>query len=198
MRLGSLVDATKAANVSTPRSKWRTKLLISLNAIVAVLAMVIFLLQFQVDGIVHGLLYEHGLIFDYDWAVPFWTFERLTMTFLVVIIGVNVCSMYLVFSSVRVQSESSESTQTLSKTELVESKTLDEQTSTSTERKPKADTDETGIEIVALPMVCKKCSNVFTQPLCMFDFKSGKPRLINVCPYCNAIITVAADTRKTE
>jgi hypothetical protein len=36
---------------------------------------------------------------------------------------------------------------------------------------------------------------VFTQPLCMFDFKSGKPRLVNVCPYCNTILAVSGNSK---
>jgi uncharacterized Zn-finger protein len=198
MRPNSLADSIKTANVSTPRLKWRVKILITLNAVIATLAVVIFLLLFQLDGIVHGLLYEHGLIFDYDWAVPYWTFERLTMLFLVAMIGTNVCSMYLLFSSARTHSVSNESAPILLETELVESKTNDEKTSISKERKPKEDLEETGVEIADLPMVCKTCSKVITQPLCMLDFKSGKPRLINVCPYCNAVIAEAADSRITE
>jgi hypothetical protein len=164
----------------------------------AVLTVVIFLLLFQVDGIVHGLLYEHGLVFDYDWAVPYWTFERSTMMFLVAMMGVNACSMYLLFTSTRTHSQSSESGLTLSAPEQAKSKTINEETSTPKGRKAKIDMEDTGVEIVALPMVCKKCSKVFTQPLCMFDFKSGKPRLINVCPYCNAVIAVAADSQRIE
>jgi hypothetical protein len=53
-----------------------------------------------------------------------------------------------------------------------------------------------GVEIAALPMVCNKCGKVFTQPLCMFDFKSGKPRLVNVCPYCNALLAVSGNSEK--
>jgi hypothetical protein len=58
------------------------------------------------------------------------------------------------------------------------------------EKKPIDD----GVEIAALPMVCNKCGKVFTQPLCMFDFKSGKPRLVNVCPYCNALLAVSGNS----
>jgi len=78
--------------------------------------------------------------------------------------------------------------------------TLDTKTSTSKLKKKRSvssvDMEETGVEIVALPMVCKKCGKVFTQPLCMFDFKSGKPRLINVCPYCNTVLAVAGSRNK--
>jgi uncharacterized Zn-finger protein len=32
---------------------------------------------------------------------------------------------------------------------------------------------------------CPKCKKVFSRPLVMLDFGGGKPKLVNVCPYCN-------------
>jgi hypothetical protein len=32
---------------------------------------------------------------------------------------------------------------------------------------------------------CPSCSKFFSRPLIMFDFSSGKTRLVNICPYCN-------------
>ena len=182
----------------TSRSRSRSKILFALNAVGLVLAGSIFILVFQVDGIVHGLLYEHGLVFDYNWAVPYWTLERLTMILLGTIVGVNACSMYLLFSSKGSMNHNPASA--ISTPELVKPDTLYTKTSTSKVKKKgpvnSVDMEETGVEIVALPMVCKKCSKVFTQPLSMFDFKSGKPRLINVCPYCNAVLAVTGSRDK--
>jgi len=35
---------------------------------------------------------------------------------------------------------------------------------------------------------CPKCKKVFAKPLVMLDFAHGKTRLVNVCPYCNAML----------
>jgi len=34
-------------------------------------------------------------------------------------------------------------------------------------------------------IACPKCKKVFSRPLVMLDFGGGKPKLVNVCPYCN-------------
>jgi uncharacterized Zn-finger protein len=36
---------------------------------------------------------------------------------------------------------------------------------------------------------CPKCNKVFTRPLVMLDFAGGKTKLVNVCPYCNHLLT---------
>ena len=198
MRLSSLADSIRTVKVRTFRSRSRSKILFALNAVGAVLAGASFLLVFQVDGIVHGLLYEHGLVFENNWAVPYWTLERLMIMLLGTIVGANVCSMYLLFFGKGSMNHKPAST--LSTPELAKPDTLDTKTPASKIKKKEpvssVDMEETGVEIVALPMVCKKCGKVFTQPLCMFDFKSGKPRLINVCPYCNAVLAVAGSKDK--
>lgn len=35
---------------------------------------------------------------------------------------------------------------------------------------------------------CPKCKRIFSKPLNMLDFSSGKAQLINVCPYCNYVL----------
>jgi len=35
---------------------------------------------------------------------------------------------------------------------------------------------------------CLHCGKVFTQPLRMLDFQGDRPRIINICPFCNEII----------
>jgi len=35
---------------------------------------------------------------------------------------------------------------------------------------------------------CPKCKKTFRRPLIMLDFGEVKPRLVNVCPYCNQVL----------
>ena len=35
---------------------------------------------------------------------------------------------------------------------------------------------------------CPKCNRVFSKPLVMLDFSTGRSRLVNVCPYCNFVL----------
>ncbi|MEM3703341.1 MAG: hypothetical protein QXX79_02820 [Candidatus Bathyarchaeia archaeon] len=47
----------------------------------------------------------------------------------------------------------------------------------------------------AMLLACSKCGKTFTRPLLLLDFSTGKSRLINVCPYCNAKL---GENEKTE
>jgi uncharacterized Zn-finger protein len=45
---------------------------------------------------------------------------------------------------------------------------------------------------------CPKCKKVFSKPLVMLDFSSGKTRLVNVCPYCNHVLGSAEEAEKED
>jgi hypothetical protein len=188
------------------------ELLLVLNvAGIAVSAGAIALLM-QVDGLVHGLLYSYGLRFDYEWATPYWTFFRLSLGLMCGVAGVSAFSMLYVimsrrnlhsqlpitFSSRARASAAAVETQRAEVEKEKEQKEKEQEKKLEQEKELKKDLKkepvEDGVEIAALPMVCNKCGKVFTQPLCMFDFKSGKPRLVNVCPYCNALLAVSGNS----
>lgn len=38
-------------------------------------------------------------------------------------------------------------------------------------------------------MSCPKCCKTFSKPLCMLDFGNGKTILVNLCPYCNYVLS---------
>jgi len=168
------------------------KFLLLICVIGAALAIGVVILFFQVDEVVNVLLYNYGLRFDYEWATPYWTFLRLALGLLGCIAGLNIFSIvYIVLArqtlppvkSVRPPAKSE------TKTQRKEEQEVEKEQMRSIER------GENGVEVAALPMVCNKCGKVFTQPLCMFDFKSGKPRLVNVCPYCNAVLAVSGNSK---
>ncbi len=158
------------------------------------LAIGVIAFALQVDEVVHVLGYEYGLQFDYEWATPYWMFLRLALGFVICLITLNAISAVLLFiqihqtSAVKQKSTSRQPLQSLQpESSGIPSKEINEM-------KP-LEKEENGIEVMTLPIVCNKCGKVFTQPLCMFDFKSGKPRLVNVCPYCNTILAVTGNSR---
>jgi len=182
----------------TLKSKFSPKLLLVLNAAGMALAAAIVILLLRVDGLVHGTLYSYGLRFDDEWAIPYWTFLRLVLGFLCGIVGVNAFSIaYVALSRKGLQRQlstavsSRPAAQTL-RVEIEREKERPEKEHPEKERLER-EMKSNGVEITALPMVCNKCGKVFTQPLSMFDFRSGKPRLVNVCPYCNALLSVSGD-----
>lgn len=45
---------------------------------------------------------------------------------------------------------------------------------------------------------CPKCKKVFSRPLVMLDFGGGKPKLVNVCPYCNQALGSTDEKQSIE
>lgn len=147
----------------------------------------------RLDEIVNVLLYEYGLQFNYEWAVPYWALLRTVLAILGCIAGVNVFAAVLTILGR--QTPQPVETQ-LAKNVPISSKPVMRTKAMREIRKETAnEKGENGVKIAALPMVCNKCGKVFSQPLCMFDFKSGKPRLVNVCPYCNTVLAVSGNSR---
>jgi hypothetical protein len=153
-------------------------------------------LYFQVDEIVNVRLYNYGLQFDYEWATPYWTFLRMALFLLVGIALINGISTITQIIELRGMPRHKRIIQRQRErpkpTKVPEYKPKPEPQPTEIRR---IDSSEDGVEVMALPIVCNKCGKLFTQPLCMFDFKSGKPRLVNVCPYCNAVLAVSGNSK---
>jgi len=163
------------------------KFLLLFYAISVALAIGAVALILQVDNIVNVLLYGYGLKFSDEWATPYWTFLRLTLALLGGIAAVNVFSIIYMTMSRRATPTP--------KTAKPSMKPVLKTPQREIEKEKIPPKEDNGIEIAAIPMVCNKCGKVFTQPLCMFDFASGKPRLVNVCPYCNHILAVAGNSK---
>jgi len=66
-----------------------SKLLLSAFAAQVALAVLTFIMLFQIDQIVHGTLYSHGLQFSDTLALPHWAFHRFALGMLLLIIGLN-------------------------------------------------------------------------------------------------------------
>lgn len=180
------------------RFQLNPNLLLLVNAVGIALAVGAIASLYQVGLVVHGSLYNFGLWFSNEWATPYWVYERVVFGLLGATVGVNAFSMaYIVFAK-KVEERKSSSVHlrpSVAKELGVVRKLRPSEERKAQLLKPTEVADD-GVEIAALPMVCNKCGKVFTQPLCMFDFKSGKPRLVNVCPYCNAVLAVSGNSKE--
>jgi hypothetical protein len=132
---------------------------------------IVFLLG-QIDKIVHTVLYNYGLQFSEDWAIPYWGFLRSIYVFLAV---PSLLSGALLVLSIWNKSGS-------------------EGRPIKREEKPTSSKPQPVVENHLLA-TCPKCQKVFSKPLTMLDFSGGKTRLVNVCPYCNHILG-SADEEK--
>lgn len=128
-------------------------------------ALTVFSLR-GIDNIVHVKLYNYGLQFSNDWAQPYWAFAD--MIYISLAIPMFLSGIVLVFSLL--------------------TKNDDKKTSQTKERveqsvPARVETNGRGIVIS-----CSSCKRVVSKPLVMLDFSGGKAKLVNLCPYCNAIL----------
>jgi uncharacterized Zn-finger protein len=171
------------------------------SALTVTLAVALLVLVLELDMLVNGLLYEYGLVFDYEWALPYWSIVRLLIAMLGVLAVLNLVPTSYLFITrfwpmlerkfLKGNSSCGEQLKNGVNRGAKQEAAEPLQSSAPKQEMQKA-ADE--VEMVAVPMICNKCGKVFNQPLCMFDFKSGKPRLVNVCPYCNALLAAAGSS----
>jgi hypothetical protein len=143
----------------------------------------------MLDNIVHGTLYNYGLRFSPDWANPYWTLLRVVQALMVataVFALVNLIYVYRKYISIRPQMPHVSQT----KSEKVERKIIP---SPVREPEPASEAQRVGGLVK-----CPHCQRVFSQPLRMLDFHSERPRIINICPFCNEVIPPILRNEETE
>lgn len=129
------------------------------------------------DKIVHGTLYNYGLQFSYDWANPYWTLLRIVQGF------IGLAAVFTVVSSVYVYRKYIYTEPHGMQTRIEKS---EKRVISSSVEEPEPLGGET--QRVGSLVKCTHCNRVFAQPLRMLDFHSERPRIINICPFCNEVI----------
>jgi hypothetical protein len=193
---------------------------------VIVLAATSFTLYFlnQLDQIVHGQLYNYGLVFNYAWADPYWNILKIIQILLAVAAGAT--GINLALSIKKDISKKPTLTQRPQKTtpqmstmpRTVERQTIPPQRPATLNAPVIRQTNPPSqIESVAPiapaartptpqqfppetsgPTRCPHCGKAFTQPLRMLDFQGDRPRIVNICPFCNEIIQTATKQESQE
>jgi len=121
------------------------------------------------DNLVHGTLYNYGLQFSYDWANPYWMILRgiqALMGLIAVFTLVNTVYFYRKHIYTKPQA----------KITVVEKMVAP---SPAQEIQPQR---------VSGLVKCPHCQRTFSQPLRMLDFHSERPKIVNICPFCNEAI----------
>jgi uncharacterized Zn-finger protein len=114
----------------------------------------------RIDWIVHQELYNFGLQFSPVWANPYWISLRMIYVWL---------AIPAVLSAVFLGSDLWGKLSSKKPAKL---------------KKPEAQALKSNHMLIS----CPSCKKIFRKPLVMLDFSSGKPRLVNVCPYCNSVL----------
>lgn len=79
----------------------RTKIILVFLFLNAAVTAVLVFLFLRLDQVVHGDLYGYGLLFDYGWAVPYWTYARSILALIGVQIALTVTATVLILADVR-------------------------------------------------------------------------------------------------
>jgi hypothetical protein len=140
------------------------------------------------DKIVHGTLYNYGLKFSYDWANPYWTLLRIVQAMIALAAVFNVVSSVYVYRKYiytkprvpLVRSEKSEK-------KIISSPISPPISSPIPKPEMPSETPSETPKMGGL-VKCTHCNKVFAQPLRMLDFHSDRPRIVNICPFCNEVI----------
>ena len=158
------------------------------------------------DNIVHGSLYYYGLQFSYDWANPYWTTFRIVQALLGLTVVLTLFSTIYVFkkygnAELRMPNIGIEPKMTkiqmdpkMPKIEVKkpESKKPEIKLTSNEKSTMSPPTIEQQLSGIPPGMVkCGHCGKIFAQPLRMLDFHEDRPRMVNICPFCNEIIKTA-------
>jgi hypothetical protein len=127
----------------------------------------------RIDGIVHGDLYDYGLVFSYNWASGYWVLLRLLYVCLAL---PSVLSIIVLGSSLRKTKEDQFISLRAVRTNGVQGSMLKEN---------------------CMIISCPSCRKMFSEPLTMLDFSTGNANLVNVCPYCSHVLE-NIDKKKPE
>jgi len=171
-----------------------------------------------IDQIVHVALYDYGLQFSLDWAIPYWILLRIVQIFLGVIAASTVFSTIFAFREYAYTKKPSEKMAPIQKPRVVvplpthpverpsampvaPSAAPTPTTPTisippallpATTPAPSMHAPTSGPTSEALDISgltkCFHCGKVFSQPLRMLDFQGNRPRIVNICPFCSEII----------
>jgi len=121
------------------------------------------------DYIVNVTLYNYELQFSYGWATPYWTILRTIMALEGLTAVLTLGSAIYVYRK------------------YIHAKP----------RMKKAATEQS-LRGVSELVKCIHCGKVFSQPLRMLDFHTDRPRIINICPFCNEVIQPVLHREESE
>jgi len=135
----------------------------------------VVLLLGKVDWVVHHELYNYGLQFSMEWASVYWANLRMIYVFL----GIPICfsGLYFVLDVWRFISMRRGGV------------AVEQKPSVPVRPAQRVRQEAKAVEQNHMLISCPKCKKVFSKPLVMLDFSTGKSRLVNVCPYCNFVLS---------
>jgi uncharacterized Zn-finger protein len=137
------------------------------------------------DTLIHSQLYNYGLQFDHAWADSYYFYMQLMYIALGVPIALSLVSIAAGFKR-----KTNKTPEPAHKTEPMLAQPRP-QPAVHQERKVEVGNNRTDI-------TCPACEKVFSRPLVMLNFESGKNRLVNICPYCSYVLGNAENEKSPK
>lgn len=158
-------------------SNWFTRVVL-LSWIIG--AVSIFVLFKNMELIVHGQLYDYNLQFSPNWADPY----RVYTWLIYISLGLPTALSGIALASSFLEVEKVPERET-----IVTQRTRPSQGNVKMEPRPTV--RETSAKVNnsnGEGICCPQCKKIFGRALVMLDFRSGKNRMVSVCPYCNYVL----------
>jgi hypothetical protein len=170
-------------------SKWFTRIVLVSWIVCAASILVVFK---NMELIVHGQLYDYGLVFSPAWADGY----RVLTWMIFVCAGVPMALSGIALASSFLHVEE------LPERENVVPRKAGPPRGITTANSPQARPTQQTREVQqpvreqvrrvdngnCVGISCPECKKVFGKALVMLDFRSGSNRMVSVCPYCNAVL----------
>jgi hypothetical protein len=153
----------------------------------------IFVLLKDIELIVHGQLYNYGLVFNAAWADPYRFYTW--MIYLCLGLPMALSGIALIFSFSK-------------ESKIPEKKVMVEQRVAVPQPVPRVASQPQQQPVRRVPQMaengsgggisCPHCHKVFSRALVMLDFRGGKHKLVSVCPYCNYVLGNTSEERRAD
>lgn len=134
--------------------------------------------QKTIDAIVNVTLYGYGLHFSDIWAIPYWTYAR--MLYATQFVSIALTAVALASGFLRKENGDRRTPKHERNVDIPASKP-EQNARISVSGQEKTTGCTTGIS-------CQTCKKTLSKALVMLDFSDGQATLVNVCPYCNAVL----------
>lgn len=144
--------------------------------------------QKTIDAIVNVTLYGYGLQFSDRWAIPYWTYAH--MLYATQFVSIALTAVALASGFLRKENGDRRTPKREKNNDRPASKP-EQNANVSVPGREKTTRCTTGIS-------CPTCKKTLSRPLVMLDFSDGKATLVNVCPYCNAVLGKAEEQNESQ
>lgn len=178
--------------------KWFTRIVLVSWIICAAGILVVFR---NMELIVHGQLYDFGLVFSPEWADAYSVFTWMIFIFAGVPMalgGIALASSFLNVEEIpekRIIPKKAGPPRGVTKTGPQKPRpTPQPRQAQQPVREPVTRADIGN----CVGMSCPECKKVFGRALVMLDFRSGSNRMVSVCPYCNHVLGYTKDEKSKD